>query len=263
MSLINYSVLPFYDSKDEQLCRRKYAYGEVYPLYVAKGKVLPFQFVVPSTGNTISSVSLVNFNTDTSVTITSSITIRKLSFSNYEVFVFLGGTVYGSMTVGRWYLQIQTNHDAYYSEVFTAVDDITPYLKIQWWDEQDLVIRDSRIVYEVASNITFKNEVYFDTALGMPEYEFEEEGETRDGLWFPEKMISEKTYKFSFLAPEYLLDAMRFIRMSDHIKITDWMNDTYDADTFLLTPKWQSPGMLAAVDAEFQTAAVAKKIGRV
>jgi hypothetical protein len=133
---------------------------------------------------------------------------------------------------------------------------------VQWWDDQDLVMKDDRIVYEIANGLYFKNEVYLDCQIGMPDYDFEEEGETRDGLYFPEKMISVKTHKFTFLAPEYLLDAMRFIRMSDNMVVTDRDGRVYTADTFLLTPKWQAPGMLAAVDAEFKTSAVAKKIGR-
>ena len=262
----NLSVLPFYSNRDEQLSRRTYAYGEVYPLFVQKEYVLPFQLMISNVSqtNSISSVAVVNYNTGETVqTITGAITITKLTFTGYDVFVHRYGALSGATWgVGRYYLLIQTNHDSYYSEVFTVVDDISPYLKIEWWDEQDLVMRDGRIVYEVTSAIKYHNVVFLDTQLGMPEYEFEEEGETRDGLYFPEKMISEKTYKFAFLAPEYLLDAMRFIRMSDNIKITDRNGVQYNADTFLLTPKWQAPGMLAGVDGEFQTAAVAKKIGR-
>ena len=262
MNLNNYSPLAFYDSLEEQTCRRKYAYGEVYPLYVHTGKIMPFQFCVGSNGNTISSVMLIDFNTGSAVNVTSSITITKKEFTGYDVFVCRGHALDAVSHEGRWYLQIQTNHDAYYSEVFTAVGDTSGYLKIEWSDKQDLVMDGSRIVYEVSGSVMYHNEVLLDTQLGMPDYDFEEEGETRDGLFFPEKMISEKTYKFSFLAPEYLLDAMRFIRMSDTVKVTDWMGNSYSCDMFLLTPKWQAPGFLAAVDAEFQTMAVAKKIGR-
>ena len=42
----NFSVLPFYENIDEQLSRRTYAFGEVYPLYVQKGYVLPFQLLL-------------------------------------------------------------------------------------------------------------------------------------------------------------------------------------------------------------------------
>lgn len=266
----NLSVLPFYDSVDKQLRKRTYAYGEVYPLYVQKGYALPFQLMVPKPAagqeaTAIQTVTLTDANTGLQTSdYTNNLTIVKKEFDDYDIFVHRFTSLGGAFTapIGRYYFQIQTNHDAYVSEVFTVVDDISPYLRIEWWDDQDLVMRDGRIVYNVTSGILYHSVVFLDTQLGMPEYEFEEEGETRDGLYFPEKMISEKTYKFSFLAPEYLLDAMRFIRMSDHIKITDRYGNEYNADTFLLTPKWQAPGMLAGVDGEFQTASVAKKIGR-
>lgn len=257
-------MLPFYENTDEQLSRRTYAFGEVYPLYVQKGYVLPFQLLIPTNGNEITNVVIVDYNTGNVVqNLTSAVTITKKIFAGYDVFVHIYGSVNGATWgVGRYYIQIQTNYNSYYSEVFTAVDDISPYMRVEWWDNQDLVMRNSRIVYNVTNAVTYHSVVFLDTQLGMPDYEFEEEGETRDGLYFPEKMISEKTYKFAFLAPEYLLDAMRFVRMSDHIQITDRNGVVYNADTFLLTPKWQAPGMLAGVDGEFQTAAVAKKIGR-
>ena len=64
------------------------------------------------------------------------------------------------------------------------------------------------------------------------------------------------------MAPEYLCDAMRFVRMADEIKVTDKYGRTYLCDQFLMTPKWQDQGNLASVEAEFQTDTVAKAIGR-
>ena len=40
---LNFSVLPFYDSLEEQNSKKNYAYGDVYPLYMPKGVILPFQ----------------------------------------------------------------------------------------------------------------------------------------------------------------------------------------------------------------------------
>jgi hypothetical protein len=117
------------------------------------------------------------------------------------------------------------------------------------------------IAYDLGSSF-FHNIVLLNTQLGKPEYEYEEEGENRDGLFFPEKMISEKTYKFNFLANEPLCDVMRLARMSDHIRITDRYGNVYNCDTFLMTPKWEVQGNVASVDAEFQTNFVAKRIGR-
>ena len=49
--------------------------------------------------------------------------------------------------------------------------------------------------------------------------------------------------------------------MSDHIVITS-RGETYYADSFLVTPRWQEQGDLAVVEAEFESDTVIKKIGR-
>ena len=54
---------------------------------------------------------------------------------------------------------------------------------------------------------------------------------------------------------------MRIIRMSDNVLVTS-LGITYNCDTFLITPKWQTQGNLASVEVEFQTETVIKKIGR-
>lgn len=164
-----------------------------------------------------------------------------------------------NMLDGRYYLRIKDDSTIWYSDIFTIVQDVTPYLKIEWWDIENFIFDAGQIVYQ---NPAFKNRLYFCTELGKPEYQFDEEGESRDGYYFPTKQISEKTYKCTVLAPEYLCDVMRFIRMADYVRITDKYGREYDVDTFLITPKWQTQGDLASVEMEFETNTVAKKIGK-
>lgn len=158
---------------------------------------------------------------------------------------------------GQYYLRIRINGVYYYSEIFTVVNDIEPYLKIEWWDVEDFVMDSGIIVYTAPA---FKNALYLMGDIAKPEYPFEEEGETRDGYFFPTKQISEKRYRFNFFASEYLLDVMRFIRMADFAEI-EYHGQRYSLDTFLITPEWEDNGDVAAVNAEFDTATVAKKIG--
>ena len=153
-------------------------------------------------------------------------------------------------------MRITDGVNTWYSDVFTIVDVIDPYLKIEWWDEEDFVMDAGVIVYQAG----FRNRLYLQSDLAKPEYVFTEEGQERDGYFFPTKQISEKRYRFSFWAPEYLLDVMRLIRLSDHVQIT-YNGGEYNADSFLITPEWEGNGDLASVDAEFDTATVAKKTG--
>lgn len=67
--------------------------------------------------------------------------------------------------------------------MFTVVQDVSGYLKIEWWDIENLVFDAGQIVY---TEPKFKNTLYLCTELGKPDYEFEEDGEERDGYFFQE-----------------------------------------------------------------------------
>lgn len=261
----NFSVLPFYESIEQQNARKWWTYGRVYPLFTQAGYVLPFQIITAHhpnwTINNLRPVQIIDANTDQvvrDVTTEMRAGIVKKEFPSlgYDVWVFAGNMpLLASLDNGRYYLMLVWGY-AIYSEIFTVVNDIQPYLKITWWDEQDFTMDAGTIVY---TNPAFKNVLYLKADLAKPEYPFEEEGENRDGYFFPTKQISEKRYRFSFFASEYLLDVMRFIRMADHAQI-EYHGQTYNLDTFLITPEWEPNGDVAAVQAEFDTATVAKKI---
>lgn len=266
----NLSVLPFYGSIEEQNHRKSYAYGEIYPLYVPVNNVPPFQVVIAHTDATISSVQLYTSKGVYVSTITAFLTAKGLTKypfagEGYDVLVYpaLASETTATIAEGQYYLTItMSDNSVLYSDIFTCAGMISAYLKVQWWDVADFVMDGCRIVYPLGSNSVFQNTLYLNTELGKPEYEFNEEGEQRDGYFFSELQISEKKYKATFLASEYLCDVMRFIRMADYVKITDKYGNIYRADTFLITPKWEAQGDLASVDMEFTCDTVAKKIAR-
>ena len=178
-------------------------------------------------------------------------------FDDIDVIVFTGNfPILQSFPNGQYYAVLRDSINTWYSEIYTAVNDIEPYIKIEWWDKEDFFMDAGVIVYRKPN---FRNVVYLDSNLAKPEYIFEDEGETRDGYFFPIKQISEKKFRFSFFAPEYLLDVMRFIRMADYARVT-YHGQVYNLDTFLITPTWEDNGDVASVQAEFDTATVAKKI---
>ena len=258
----NLSVLPWYKDINLQNHRKSYAYGNIYPLFVSNKNFIPFQLQSPTSSDPIS-VVIVDKNGMGIMDITTQLYraglhIVPFTSFGYDIIVFNGASdINLNLPEGLYYAKLSRGVDIWYSEVFTIVNDISTYLKIEWEDVDDLVFDDGRIVY----NTGFKNVLYLCSEIGKPEYEFEEEGENRDGYFFPEKQISEKTYKFTFLAPEYLCDVLRLVRMSDSVNIYK-DGQVYDCDTFLITPKWQTQGDIAVVDAEFQCSTVIKKIGR-
>lgn len=183
--------------------------------------------------------------------------LRVVNYGAEDVIIFDGlAEVFAGRPIGQFYLWLTDGVQTWFSDVFTAVGDIDPYLKLEWWDDSDFVMDAGRIVYDGA----FRNILYLASDIAKPEYTFEEEGESRDGYFFPTKQISAKKYRFSFFASEYLLDVMRFVRMADHAQITKG-GQVYPLTSFLITPEWEENGDVAAVSAEFETATVAKKIG--
>ena len=261
----NLSVLPFYTSMDQQNARKWWVYGRIYPLFCPAGFILPFQIIVAHTENpTTGTFQLFDANTNTAVlNVTTGLrntglVVKQFAAMGYDIVVYPGQLpAINSINNGRYYLAGSINGVTMYSEIFTVVNDIQPYLKLSWWDVEDFLMDAGAIVY---TNPAFRNVLYLQSDIAKPEYTFEEEGETRDGYFFPVKMISEKKFRFSFLASEYLLDVLRFVRMSDYVQI-EYHGQRYTLDTFLLTPEWESNGDVATVQAEFETATVAKKIG--
>lgn len=259
----NLSVLPWYTSIEQQNARKWWVYGRVYPLFVGAGFIPPFQIMIPYAANVnVSACVLFDANTGASVgSIIQGLRETGLATKHhrpYSLVIYPGQLpAMTDLQNGRYYLRITINYIDYYSEVFTVVNDLSPYLEIKWWDNEDFVTDAGVISY---TSPLFKNVLYLDADIAKPEYVFEEEGETRDGYFFPVKMISAKRYRFSFFASEYLLDVMRFIRMADFIQITKG-SDIYSVGQFLLTPTWEREGDVAVVEAEFETASVAKKIG--
>ena len=229
--------------------------------------MLPFQVLrTPRGSTTITSfrlytkdgIQIGNFKDEI---VGAGLTIVKFASLGYDVIVYGGeGNIFTALDNGQYYVTISDGSQQWYSEIFTVVNDIEPYLKLEWWDVDDFVMDAGRIVYKYANGTQFKNSLYLPSDIAKPEYIFEEEGEQRDGYFFPTKQISEKRYRFNFFAPEYLLDVLRFVRMSDFAQIT-YRGKVYSLDTFLMTPTWEDNGDVAVVEAEFDTATVAKKLG--
>lgn len=261
----NISVLPWYTSIEQQNHRKSYAYGTIYPLFTPKRTLLPFQIMRNTSSRDITRAQLYDKNGVLFADITTALKetgLQIVPFASlgYDVIVYPSLLPFAIDTPdGIYYARMTDGVNVWYSEMFTIVGDLSGYLKIEWYDVENFVFDAGQIVYQ---NPKFHNVLYLCTELGKPEYLFKEEGETRDGYFFPEKQISEKTYRCMALAPEYLCDVMRFIRMSDKVFVTDKYGHQYDCDTFLITPKWQTQGDLASVEIEFETATVAKKIGR-
>jgi hypothetical protein len=262
----NYSVLPFYTELKEQNHRKPYAFGEVYALFSLVNQILPFQIDVPAAPTAPIAVYLVDFDSGAETDISAEMQgLSTVQIGSYSLIVYPSiMPMTTAFEQGRYYLRLHYTYDGgsqdYYSEVFTWVGTVQKYLKIEWYDRENLLLDDGAVCYKTPL-YRVKHFLYLATELGKPDYTFEEEGEQRDGYFFPTKQLSEKVYRFTFVAPEYICDVMRFIRLSDIVNVYDPYGRVYKCDTFLITPKWLTQGDLASVECEFETNTVAKKVG--
>lgn len=260
----NLSPLPFYTDIDEQEHRLSYAYGNIYPLYGNTSLLMPFQLMRTHRNDTIVSVDIYDRNGVFVRDMRSMMLNAGLEIVSYEIYgidVIKFPALYAMSTQleeAQYYLRLSDGVQTWYSDIMTLVNDLSAYTMIEWSDVEDLFFDAGIINYSG----NYKNRIYFTSEIGKPDYQFEEEGESRDGYFFAEKQISAKTYKCNVIAPEFLVDAMRLIRLSDIVLVRDKYGRTYNCDTFLITPKWETQGDLASVEIEFTTSTVVKKIGR-
>lgn len=291
----NLSPLPFYESLAEQDFRKWYTQGEMYPLRVSASRLLPFRFAVPSISSasvtrvelfkccderTLSAGSfepnsfssafhIYNTPSGTFDTILAS-HISVHSFGGYATFYYTAPNIELGLTRGFFYAKVYALVDGvakeFFSELFYAVpaaDLMVNSTKLQWYDEEDLDLGEGIIPYAHSEGGRYYGgELFLDAEIGMPEYSFTEEGEERDGRFFPVKQISEKVYRTTFVAPEYMCDCLRLACQSDVVKVEDRLGRKYAVEHFAMEVKWLDGGYRAEVSVTFETDAVVKKIGR-
>lgn len=262
MRLINNNIspLPFYDNIALQNHRKDYAYGQVYPLITYKNMLLPFQ-VILANGTAIEYVRLYSFNTGKYVDISSNMKENGLTIKSHSGFKLLKYP--GNLPIinikheGQYYLAISiTGFGVIYSDIFTACNRVDDYLLIEYYNSYNFELKNG--IIDFSDNFKFR--CYLNTQIGKPEYDFEEEATDRMGYTFIESQVSKKIYKFTFLAPEYLCDALRIVRLCENKQITSKLQ-TYDLTTFNMEPDWEDQGDLASVECEFETDTVIANIG--
>lgn len=256
----NISPLPFYDDISLQNHRKDYAFGQIYPLVVYRNMLLPFQFCVPS-GTSISEAYLYSAEGKYVANILSNLKENGLTIKSYSGFklVKYPGTlpVNAIKHEGQYYIWLRLNGGpVLYSDIFTVYNRVDDYLELEYTNSYNFELKNG--IIDFSDNFKFK--CYLPAQIGKPEYDFEEEATERMGYTFIESQVSKKLYKFTFLAPEYLCDALRIVRLCNDKQITS-KGQVYDLTTFNMKPEWEEQGDLAAVECEFETDTVISNIG--
>ena len=262
MKLVNNNIspLPFYDNLALQNHRKDYAFGQVYQLITYKNMLLPFQICV-SQGSSIIEAWLYDIESKPIANILSELNENGLTVKRYSGFILIkypGLLPINSIKhEGQYFIRLKLNTGkSIYSDVFTVCNNVDDYLLLEYYNSYNFELKNG--VIDFSDNFKFK--CYLNTQIGKPEYDFEEEATERMGYTFVESQVSKKIYKFTFLAPEYLCDALRIVRLCETKQIASKLQ-TYDLTTFSMKPEWEDQGDLAAVECEFETDTVIANIG--
>ena len=260
----NFNILAWYDSIDQQNHRKSYVYGSIWGLIAPDNSILPFQFVSPGSLGNVTSIVVKSLNSNKSIDLTGKLDIQVTNHTDddnnaYSIVMHKGNnTISPKLSEGRHYIVLKQGTKTWYSEVFTVVSNISCYIKLEYWDNDNLYFKGGHIDYTSG----FKFVCYLSTKIGKPSYPFEEELTERDGYKFIEKQTSSKVYNMTFNAPEFMCDALRLVRMCDNINITS-DGKVYRALSFSVNVDWEDYGDVAAIDAEFETDTVVTKIANI
>lgn len=251
----NLNPLAFYKSQNDMFRARPYNYGIKYPLYIPLNRVTPFQIIRGSSeSTTLTSAKIYNDRGVEVATVTSYMSVNVVTIGSSKVMQFKCGN-YANLTPGQYTMRVVIGNDTYYSEVFTAYANIGKLVKVEYYNADPIIFDEGALTYDNG----FKFELYLCTEIAKPEYLFEEESTKRGGFTFVENQISSKQYKMVIAAPEYLCDAIRIIRLHDHVAITKDGN-AYEAYNFTPSYQWNDVGDLAQVTITFESNTVLQKI---
>jgi len=257
----NFFPLPWYKSVKYQDFRKSYAYGNVFQLIAPDRSLLPFQIRRTHRPEATFTVRILyddgtqyrNVSADVAAD------LHVVTGEDFDVIQYCndGGIgFFQRLAPGRYYAELSDGVETWFSEVFSVVDDLSRYIKLEYWSADNQEYNGGEIDYSNG----YRNVLYICSELGKPDYEFEEEAEARDGYPYIEKQVGKKIFRFECKAPEYLVDALRVVWLSDYVRMTA-NGQLYEVMHFLPDPNWQEDGHYAMVECEVEADTILKKIG--
>lgn len=266
--LENHSPLPFYGSIEEQNHNKDYAFGSVYSLITHANMLMPFQVILDyNLFPDVDEVYLHNVETGEKIFILNEMNEAGLTYKNYT-----NNRTGSSFTIvkypailpitpikqeGQYYLEIIGGAGySIYSDIFCVNNNVDNCLLLRYNNSYDLATAKGMI--DFSDNFEFR--VLLNTQIGKPEYKFEEEATERMGYSFMESQVSKKIFKFTCIAPEYLCDALRIVRLCSS-KTVQSKGRAYSLSSFSIDVTWETQGDLASIECEFETDTVIANIG--
>lgn len=261
----NFSPLAFREKSMKATYKKWYAYGKEFALPFSTTELPPFQFTVvnlPSFDPTTVEVFLVDEATGTRVATGIKIKVDSMDGHGSVLYVSPGSNVYAkSIDPGVYRAEFAIPEgETYVSTPICVTDGIetnTNFVKLEYWNDEKLAYPNGFVT--TGTDNDFKFQMYIPTTFFKPKYEFEEEITKRAGYKFLELQTCNKVFGFNFLAPEYICDALRLVRLSDYIRFSH-DGEYYNALNFEYSPDWQDNGYLAAIECQFETDTIIQKL---
>lgn len=261
----NFSPLAFREKSQKATYKKWYAYGKEFALPFSTTELPPFQFTVtnlPSFDPTTVEVFLVNEATGVRSRTGIKTKVDTMDEHNSVLYVSPGSNVYAkSVEPGVYRAEFTIpKGETYVSTPICVTEGIetnTNFVKLEYWNDEKLAYPNGFVT--TGTDNDFKFQMYIPTTFFKPKYEFEEEITKRAGYKFLELQTCNKVFGFSFLAPEYICDALRLVRLSDYIRFTH-DGEYYNALNFEYNPDWQDNGYLAAIECQFETDTIIQKL---
>lgn len=260
----NFSPLAFRKKESKATYEKWYAFGKNYAIPASANTLTPFQFTelnIPVFDPDTIEVEAVNEETGEHA--------KTGVYVSFDVMPEHGNVLYVSpgknsfreaLPQGTYRARFSIGDEVYISTPFCVIPGIetsSKYLLIEYWNDEKIAYPGGFIT--TGANNDFRYQMYVPATICKPKYEFEEELTKRAGYKFLELQTSTKVYAFTFVAPEFICDAMRLIRLSDYIRISH-DGEYYNALNFEFDVDWQEQLYLAAVDCQFETDSIIQKL---
>lgn len=260
----NYSAIGFFNNINLQVRNLKanMSGGSLYQNLMPVNKLIPHSF---SINGTLSAAILTEITGAESFNITAQ--YSSTAKTGYTVYSNAGSSAI-AINYKQYYVVYTISGVTYYSDVVTFCPNVDNLLKLEWFhlpDSGELIYSYDPTAPETANGsydyaTLGQHTFYFNEGvfLGKPNYEYEENIETRISKQFPITETSFKRYNFKALLPEYVLDVLRLVKLHSNVVVTNY-DDILNVNRFLLSGvSWvDNGGYLGDASFEFRTSNVA------
>ena len=260
----NFSPLAFRKKESKATYEKWYAFGKNYAIPASANTLIPFQFTDVNVGEVQPDViEVVAVNQETGEGIKTGVYVSRDDMPEHDSVLYVSpgkNSFREALPQGTYRAEFSIGTQVYISTPFCVIPGIetsSKYLLIEYWNDEKIAYPGGFIT--TGANNDFRYQMYVPATICKPKYEFEEELTKRAGYKFLELQTSTKVYAFNFVAPEFICDAMRLIRLADYIRISH-DGETYNALNFEFDVDWQEQLYLAAVDCQFETDSIIQKL---